>query len=324
VAAATVGLMSGLAYAWWPSGQYRPVRPSDRGTLGSLVGALASPAPAATPPVTFHGKLLGYAMVPRGGATPAHPALLVVPGGAGHPPVVVVLQATRSGGPSTGVSLPFQLPADTPKPGDTEALAVNGTDGGVVYDVSYALIEVTGGAPVTNHNSAYAIASCVACRTVAVSFQVVLVIGQSDVVAPVNAAAAVNYKCPACVTTALAQQLVVTLSKHPSAKLLRQLKAALRKLDRIAAHAADLTAAQVVAQVDAVEREIKRDLRRSGLLAQPLPSDSPTPAPGAASVAPTDTPSPSATAISTTSPSSSATPTASTSASPTPSSSASP
>src|SRR5581483_10906339 len=36
LAGASVAL-AGVAWAWWPSGQYQPVRPTDRGTGGSLV-----------------------------------------------------------------------------------------------------------------------------------------------------------------------------------------------------------------------------------------------------------------------------------------------
>ena len=49
--------------------------------------------------------------------------------------------------------------------------------------------------PSLNRNEAYALASCRDCRTVAVAFQVVLVVGSVDVVVPQNLAAAVNYAC---------------------------------------------------------------------------------------------------------------------------------
>ena len=49
------------------------------------------------------------------------------------------------------------------------------------------------------------------CRTVAVAFQVVLLVGSVDVVVPQNVAVAVNYACVRCVTQALATQLVVSL-----------------------------------------------------------------------------------------------------------------
>src|SRR5579884_1013269 len=40
---------AGLAFAWWPSGQYQPVRATDDGTLVSLGRAVASPIAAARP-----------------------------------------------------------------------------------------------------------------------------------------------------------------------------------------------------------------------------------------------------------------------------------
>ena len=70
---------------------------------------------------------------------------------------------------------------------------------------------VSGGADVTNENSAYALASCKACVTLAVSFQLVLVVGQSDKIMPINVAEALNLNCPECITTAIAKQLVISV-----------------------------------------------------------------------------------------------------------------
>jgi len=80
----------------------------------------------------------------------------------------------------------------------------------VVYDVTFALVWADQDAAL-NRNEAYALASCRDCRTVAVAFQVVLLVGSVDVVVPQNLAAAVNYACVECVTYALATQLVVSL-----------------------------------------------------------------------------------------------------------------
>ena len=68
-----------------------------------------------------------------------------------------------------------------------------------------------GDEPVTNTSEAYAAASCENCAAVAVSFQVVLIVGDADTVVPANLATAVNYNCVQCLTYALASQLVVTL-----------------------------------------------------------------------------------------------------------------
>jgi putative peptide zinc metalloprotease protein len=112
------------------------------------------------------------------------------------------------GGAPTWV-FPFNRPAP-PGQGDNQALAVNTTDGSVKYDVSFALVWVDGNTAL-NRNEAYAFASCSGCTTVAVAFQVVLLVGSVHVVVPQNIAAAANYACLDCVTYALATQLVVSL-----------------------------------------------------------------------------------------------------------------
>jgi putative peptide zinc metalloprotease protein len=258
VVAAAAGIAAGAAWAWWPSGQYRPVVPSDRGTIGTMVSA-AAPAPAPAPVVLTPGKHLAVAMVPVGGPTKKHPALYFLRGAKGQPPVALI----NSGGKLSS-AFPFQLPA-APGPGGTEARAVNTTDGGVVYDVEYALITVSNGAPVTNTNAAYALASCSACTTVAVSFQVVLVVGHSDRIAPINAAVALNYQCPACMTTAIADQLVITLSSQPTQQVMTKLEAALRQLGAISALGAGATPAQIAAEVGQVEQQVNAVLQQSGL-----------------------------------------------------------
>lgn len=252
------GMAAGLAYAWWPNGQYRPVVPTDRGTVGTMVESAARTAPA---PLTLApGKHLAIAMVPVGGATKKHPALYFIRDGAGDPPVALI-----SPGGSLASAFPFQLPPG-PGPGGTEARAVNTTNGGVLYDVEYAIVTVPNGAPVTNTNAAYAYASCVACTTVAVSFQVVLVVGQThDTIAPINAAVAFNDQCPACATTAIADQLVITLSAQPSQELLAKLEAALKQLGDLPALGAGATPAQIAAAVAQVQQQVDQVLQQSGL-----------------------------------------------------------
>jgi putative peptide zinc metalloprotease protein len=168
--------------------------------------------------------------------------------------------------PVAATSFPFALPAK-PGPGDTQALAVNTQDGGVKYDIAYSLVTVTGGKPVTNTNSAFALASCKACTTVAVSFQVVLIVGQSNLIAPIDAAVAANANCPACLTTAIADQIVVTVTKLPSKQLLAELTASLKKLNALRLLGKNGTPAAVAAQVLAVQQQIDQELSDSGLLA---------------------------------------------------------
>jgi len=336
--AAAIALM---IWAWWPSGQYQPI-PARGGTLAGLVRVVGSPASEARPvaqvaPVQIKpGTHLALAMIPIGGATKQHPALFIIKGQKGKPPVAIyststpapptttgpVTQTQGSGGsttttpsstssPSTSPSpssdataFPFKLPA-APGPGGTQALATNTTNGGVKYDVAYSLVTVKNGAPVTNTNSAYAIAHCQACTTVAVSFQIVLVIGTSKDIAPINAAGALNYDCPACTTTAIADQIVITLNSQPSHALLAKLEQALKQLNALPALGAGGTPTVVASQVATVQQEVETALNQSGLVANPPKSSSSSSNPSSGSTTSTSTTSTTPSTSSTTSQSSS-------------------
>ena len=308
--AAGAAMIAGLAWAWWPAGQYQPVRATDRGTLvslGQMVAsptAVARPAPAGAPAPTAvqltPGRHLAVSMVPVGGATKQHPAMFVISQGKGKPAIAIVSgsapdpsqasggsfspkpgdAASSTAAPSTppatsststtntpvnATAFPFQLPS-APGPGGTQALATNTKDGGVLYDVAYSIVTVQDGAPVTNTNSAFAIAHCKACTTVAVSFQIVLIIGQSKIITPINAAGALNYDCTACLTTAIADQIVVTLKSQPSNELAAQLAADLKQLDALPELGSNATPAAVASVVAAVQQEIETQLHNSGLM----------------------------------------------------------
>jgi putative peptide zinc metalloprotease protein len=202
-------LVAGLAWAWWPDGdRYRPVRAWEGGTVLDAV-------PAA------HGSALDAGS--RGAGTTIWPEDAGALPTADDPALSLVLvprsangAANRSGtaGPSggSGDAPTWVFPFDRPAPaaeGDNQALAVNTTDGSVAYDVSFALVWADGDTAL-QRNEAYAFASCTGCRTVAVAFQVVVLVGSVDVVVPQNISAAVNYACVECVTYALATQLVVS------------------------------------------------------------------------------------------------------------------
>jgi putative peptide zinc metalloprotease protein len=340
VAVATAALVGLLAWAWWPSGQYQPVRPTDDGTLVSAVQGVAAPTSVARPqaqPVPMGlapGRHLAVALIPAGGPTRQHPAIYVIKGRDGEKPAVVVSDtapstsssptltspAESSGGRNStptvpATTFPFKLPK-APGPNDSQALATNSTDGGIKYDVVYSLVTVQGGDTVDETNSAYALASCNACTTVAVSFQLVLVVGRSDTIKPINVAEALNVNCPYCVTTAIATQIVVTLRSVPSDELLRRLTAELERLDAIDELGAGGSPGQVAALVDAVQDAINHELDTSGLR---IPTTTPTPIPTAApSASPTATSEATATPESTATPTSTPTPTPTPTASPTP------
>jgi putative peptide zinc metalloprotease protein len=330
VTVAGAALIAGLAWAWWPSGQYQPVHANDNGTLAGYSHLISSPASAVRPvaaaaPVRLApGTHLAVSMIPVGGATKRHPALFVIAGKNGKPAVAILSDSTpdpsaarggtsanrpsptagttttatpsgsttasapptsttaagtpttttpapgagsaTSTSPTTATAFPFKLPA-APGPGDTQAVAVGTKDGGVTYDVAYSLVTVKDGAPVTNTNSAFALAHCNACTTVAVSFQVVLVVGESKDIAPINAAGALNYQCPACTTTAIADQIVVTLTAQPSQALLAELDADLKQLNALSALGAGGTPAAIAAEVTTIQQEVDTQITGSGLRA---------------------------------------------------------
>ena len=271
--AAAALIIALLAWAWWPAGQYQPVRADERGTLPSAArpSALRS---TGFRPIAGVKPRTAYALVPRGGEGPA---LLLVRADDGS------LRSIVTDGDRAGVAFPFALP-DAPGPGDNQALAVNTGDGTVVYDVAVALVWVRDGEVADSRNEAYALASCTSCTTVAVAFQVVLIIGQSDVVTPLNAAVAANGGCLRCVTTALAVQLVVTLQEMPSEEVQAQIQAALDRLDGLE------ELPDPYGEVKAVEQEILTLLVANGLVTNTTSASTATaPASGSAPTASTST-----------------------------------
>jgi putative peptide zinc metalloprotease protein len=253
------------------------------------------------------GRHLAVALIPHGGATKDHPAIFVIKDhGAGQQPAILVSDKApdtagapafegRGGAaaatptasatpaasatptaPAPAAAIPVILP-DKPGPDDSQALAVNTKDGAIVYDVAYSLVTVEGGSPVDEENSAYALASCKACKTVAVSFQLVLVVGQSDKIMPINVAEALNYKCPYCITTAIAKQIVISLRSAPSDELIKRLTEELKKLDAIDALGDAASPADVLNMVDDVQQAIEKTLHDSGQLPPPKPTAAATP-----------------------------------------------
>jgi putative peptide zinc metalloprotease protein len=294
--------LTALLFVWWPSGQYTPVRGDERGTVTSLLSS--GPAPVLPTRTTTQPKQLALALVPQ---DKSQPAMLLTRDAAGTAQAIVT---GAEGG--TARALPFALPDDL-RPGETRALATNTQDGSTVYDVAYALVTVTDGAPVTQVNDAWALASCTACTTVAVSFQVVLVVGHSDVITPINAAVAANKGCLRCVTSALAVQLIVSVKEAPSPEVQAQLNAALAKLD------AKVDPSQLVAQVTAVQKEVVAILTDADLVDAPVVT-----AVASATASPSAGSTTSATASATTSPSPSSAPSATPTASATPTPTATP
>src|SRR6476620_10172466 len=207
--AAIAALTAGLAWAWWPGAEsYRPVQPYERGTLADATTAVFPAAAAKGLKQGQAGRTV--ALWPQGARKPTREepqlSMVLVPRSAPAP-------ATGTGTPTNASPswvFPFDKPT-APEDGGNQSLAVNTKDGSVVYDVAFALVWAEEGDDVRNTNEAYAFASCKDCAAVAVGFQVVLIVGQADVIVPENLSAAANYNCLRCLTYALASQLVLTL-----------------------------------------------------------------------------------------------------------------
>ncbi len=270
-----VALVAGLGWAWWPDGdRYRPVHAWEGGTLLDVLPASASSEPAegtqgtgttvwpedAGPLPTEDRPALALVLVPAGtgGGAGVESATAVdgadgADGGAG---------AEAGGEPAPTWVFPFDRPLP-PGDGDNQALAVNTEDGSVRYEVSFALVWVDGEAA-ANRNEAYAFASCTGCTTVAVAFQVVLLVGSVDVVVPQNIAAAVNYACVDCVTYALATQLVVSLDGPLDADGQRQLAAIWAELQDLAAAVPSMSLAELRDRLGEYESRIVEVVRANG------------------------------------------------------------
>lgn len=227
-----------VAYAWSPhSGNYRPIQPWERGTIGDIAYALgmermseprrttaaASPAAASkalvkgqrgvmqavwdtrTPPPTFTQPQLAVILVPK------MPPGATVGGGGGVAGGAFAPATTADQGWVFPVSKPL-----APEPGDTQALAINTTDNTAEYEAAFAMVWVEN-SDAMNVNEAQAYASCDSCSAVAVAYQVVFVVDTDDtdnnVAAPQNLAGALNYDCANCLTYALAQQVFITLDR---------------------------------------------------------------------------------------------------------------
>ncbi|GAB3448843.1 hypothetical protein GCM10027517_34370 [Phycicoccus ginsengisoli] len=266
---AAVAVVAGLAWAWWPQpGTYRPIQAYERGTLGDAVNATL--ARSGSPTALAEGRQgTGRAILPVGMRLPT----------ADSPQVAVVMVPRPGQTAPDGSALPtWVFPFDRPAPpgaGDTQALAVNTTDGTSLYDVAFALVWADEDT-VTNTNEAYALASCTGCQAVAVAFQVVAIVGDAHVVVPQNVAAAVNYNCVRCVTQALATQLVVTLSGPLSAQSTAQLEALWAQIAQFGRTIRDVPLSELQGRLDAYEQQILAILRKDPAWVEPSAGSTPT------------------------------------------------
>ncbi|MGF6835735.1 putative peptide zinc metalloprotease protein [Paenarthrobacter sp. TE4293] len=292
-------LGAGLAWTWWPHpGNYAPVQPYERGTLLDAAPALETVAGTTALVEGRPGQTV--ALWPEGQELPTRDnpelSLVMVPradsaqaaGEAPDPGAVDGGQAAPSW------VFPFNKP---PAPDDdgNQALAVNTTDGSVVYDVAFALVWANEGQPVDTTNEAYAFANCTGCAAVAVGFQVVLIVGQADVVVPQNLSAAANYNCVACVTYALASQLVLTLDGPLSHDALSKLESLWQEIAEFGRNLRNVPLSEIQARLTAYKERIveviRADPSAGGAPSTAGPGATPSPASPSSGATPTVTPS---------------------------------
>lgn len=262
-----------LATIWWPSGStYRPIQPYERGTVAD---ALAARAPVTDRLVQGQEGRVA-AIWPQGVAKPT----------ADKPQLAMVLvprtgQAPAAGNPQGAASAPapaWVFPFSKPNPpgeGGNQALAVNTTDGSVVYDVAFAMVWVQDGTAL-NKNEADAFASCRDCAAVAVAFQVVLVVGQVHTMIPQNLAVAANYNCTQCLAYAVANQLVLTIDGPLSPTGMAQLSKLWDDIGTFQATIQDQPLTQIQARLDQFAAQIRQIIQQDPSATHQTPSATPS------------------------------------------------
>ena len=276
-----LAVVAGLAWSWWPQpGTYRPIQAYERGTLADGV---ASTLRSGVPATLQEGRQgAGRAVWPQGAALPTAEA-----------PQLAVVMVPRGGGAHGQTQPTWVFPFNRPLPpgeGGNQAMAVNTKDGSTRYDVAFALVWADGDT-VANTNEAYALASCTGCQTVAVAFQVVLILGNANVVVPENVAAAVNYSCVQCVTQALATQLVVTLSGPLNAQSTADLAVLWKEIAAFGTAIQDVPLSELQERLTEYERQILAIVQKDPAWVAPSAGNPPTPA-GTSTTGPVGTLSP--------------------------------
>jgi putative peptide zinc metalloprotease protein len=268
-AVTAVAVLAALAWAWWPRpDSYQPIQPTEQGTVLTALGVTQAASTRLQ-----EGQVGTAQTLWQGESEPPTKE---------EPQLALVLVPADESSDAPVWVFPFDRP-DAPGIGDNQALAVNTVDGSTVYEVAFAMVWADGDT-VLNRNEAYALASCKRCKTVAVGFQIVLIVGQADVVVPQNLSAAVNYNCVACVTYALAQQLVITLPDGLSPAATQQLEAVWAQIMDFGKRIRDVPLEQIQSELAKYEKQIldivRADAKAAGSstsTASPSPAATPTP-----------------------------------------------
>lgn len=253
-------LIAAIVMAWWPRGQYTPIQEHERGTLSALtdepqvvreqpVLLATEPASMTLPSVVDDGEL----------AAPATYELVDL-----GPEGEVLSSTVFATSVDERARFPFPLPPP-PGVGDNQALVVNTIDGSSMIDLALSLVFVDG-ETVDNRNEAFAFASCTRCSTVAIAFQVVIIIDGHHIVIPENVAAAINAECAVCITHALATQLIGTSFEPLTDAQMAQLQALWSQLEELDVAAAPMSLEDVYAELDAIQKEIETLLVDSGVI----------------------------------------------------------
>ncbi|MGN6442092.1 MAG: hypothetical protein ACTHL6_09390 [Arthrobacter sp.] len=288
--AAVAALLAGLAWAWWPDGgTYRPVQAYERGTLGDATRAILPQRGRERAELREGGSGRTIALWPAGAAKPTRDnpqlSMVLVPTDAATTGASTDGSTTSAAAPSW--VFPFDRPA-APAADGNQALAVNTTDGSVKYSVAFALVWADDGEPVTTTNEAYAFANCSGCAAVAVGFQVVLVVGQTDVIVPQTLSAAANFNCLDCLTYALASQLVLTLDGPLDGDSKQQLEALWAQIAEYGRNLQNVPLSEIQATLNGYKEQITAIVKGSSVSggtsvatspATAGPSGGPTPGP---------------------------------------------
>ncbi|MGH3334580.1 MAG: hypothetical protein ACRDOZ_02090, partial [Nocardioides sp.] len=309
-----------LFWAWSQPGAYQPIVPGERGLFTSLLPAAQSAPAGRVPPTSLDAAALPAGEVLPVGASAERrlasgaPLEATFPEGEtlpskSDPQLAIVLVPTEEAGggqqpaPDETAAEPWVFPFDEPLPpaeGDNQAAAYNTTDGSMKYDIAFALVWAEGN-EVLNVNEAHAYASCSNCVTVAVAFQVVLIMDDAQVVVPQNLAVAANYECYRCITAALASQLVLSVEETPGEEQLLALGDVWNRLTAFGQSITSYSLSEISTQLEAFKTEIVAILGdappvvpASTSTSTPAPSESPVPGssePSPASSPTTSTPS---------------------------------
>jgi putative peptide zinc metalloprotease protein len=176
--------------------------------------------------------------------------------------LALALVLAAPAGAGAGVAL-----ADGP---NTSAVAVNTKDGSSVFRLAFAVKKVAGSV-VDPQNAAVAVASCDACKTVAISIQIVIVTGTPSTFTPTNEAIAINESCDLCDTLAAAYQFVVGAGTEfrltPQTR--RDIESIRRQLQQL--RASSLSAIQEDAEVKQLMTQLGDDLSQ-GIVGTAPPS----------------------------------------------------